>query len=191
MAVGIAVMNRREACAAALAGGIGAAWRCASAATAGSGADSRERALAEQRMQTCTAANARGVGLQAEYFDKDHCQGIARLVRVEGPVEFDPASDVEARGARSARWRGWIKPPLPGLYGFHANHREARIVLAHQAFDGRSAGGGLIALAAGRFYPVLLEAHGLRASPQGVRLEWTAPHGMRYLVPRASLFLPT
>jgi hypothetical protein len=35
-----------------------------------------------------------------------------------------------------------------------------------------------------------LEVHGLTVSMAGVRLEWTAPHGMRFVVPRLLLYLP-
>jgi hypothetical protein len=51
----------------------------------------------------------------------------------------------------------------------------------------------LVEMSAGRFYPVLIELKGLNpaAAQQRVRLEWTAPHGARYLIPRALLHQPT
>ena len=66
------------------------------------------------------------------------------------------------------------------------------IVVAHQVFNGGD-GSALnqIEMAAGRYYPLVLEVHGLNVTVDEVRLEWTAPHGMRYLLPRALMYLPT
>ncbi|OYY65287.1 MAG: hypothetical protein B7Y51_03320 [Burkholderiales bacterium 28-67-8] len=152
----------------------------------------KESERASNRMELCSAANPEGVGLQAEYFAAADCTGPAILSRVEGPVELDAATVWPQGSPGSARWRGWVKPPLPGKYVFHADHPGAKIVVARQVFQGGDdAISNQIELEAGRYYPVLLEVHGLNISMTGVRLEWTAPHGMRFVVPRALLYLPT
>jgi hypothetical protein len=46
-------------------------------------------------------------------------------------------------------------------------------------------------MAAGRFYPIQIELARSAAVEQALRLEWTAPHGARYVVPKALLFAPT
>lgn len=147
-----------------------------------------ERERAQQRMQTCSAANAPGAGLQAEFFAAPGFQGAVLARRVDGPLELLPA-DWPAGAVRSARWRGWVRPPLPGRYAFHASLPQARLVVARQEF--RPGGTEQLEMAAGRYYPVLLEVARLDGPPPPLRLEWTAPHGLRYLVPRALLYLPT
>lgn len=147
-----------------------------------------ERERAEQRMQTCSAANVAGVGLRAEFFSAPGFQGAPIVTRVDGPLELLPA-DWPAGGVRSARWRGWVRPPLPGRYAFHTNLPQARLVVARQEFG--AAAPAALDLAAGRFYPVVLELARLDGPPPALRLEWTAPHGLRYLVPRGLLYLPT
>jgi len=152
----------------------------------------KESERASNRMELCSAANSAGVGLQGEYFAAGDCTGHALLSKVEGPVELDPATVWPQGSPGSARWRGWVKPPLPGKYVFHVDHPSAKIVVARQVFQGGDdSSSNQIEMAAGRYYPVLLEVHGLNVSMAGVRLEWTAPHGMRFLVPRALLYLPT
>lgn len=152
----------------------------------------KESELASKRMELCSAANPTGLGLQGDYYEADDCTGPIILSRVEGPVQLDPAAVWPQKAPRSARWRGWIKPPLPGKYAFHADHPRAMIVVAHQVFNGGD-GSALnqIEMAAGRYYPLVLEVHGLNVTVDEVRLEWTAPHGMRYLLPRALMYLPT
>lgn len=151
-----------------------------------------EGGRAEQSMRMCSAANGSGVGLLAEYFAADQCQGLPVLSRVEGPVEWDPGEVWSGTSPASARWRGWVKPPLPGTYTFHAAHPGARIVVARQALlnvaDSKMEP---ISMEAGRYYPITLEVHALYKSPAFIRLEWTAPHGMKFLIPRSLLYLPT
>jgi hypothetical protein len=152
----------------------------------------KESQRASNLMALCSAANSAGIGLRGEYFATEDCSGPAILSRVDGPVHLDPAEVWSHGSPSSARWRGWVKPPLPGKYAFHAKHPGATIVVAHQILqvaDGSTT--QEIEMAAGRYYPLLLEIHGLNASTDGVRLEWTAPHGMRFVIPRALLYLPT
>ena len=58
------------------------------------------------------------------------------------------------------------------------------------AENGTSVDGG-IDLVAGRYYPIYVSIDLLQPSFKGVRLEWTAPYGARYVVPKALLHLPT
>lgn len=151
---------------------------------------------AEQRANLCTSANAVGVGLRGEYFAGEAGQGEPLLMRVDSPVDFDASLDWPAhladRRPQSARWSGWIKPPLTGAYRFHADAPGLRISVAKQVVAGQGAvPNAPIELTAGRFYPILMELSDVGPGMGRVRLEWTAPHGARYLVPRSLLFLPT
>lgn len=149
---------------------------------------------ADQRGQICSGSNTSGVGLRGEYFANEQCQGPVLLARVDGPVDFDRSLDWPAERQRelprSVRWSGWVKPPLSGSYRFHANASGARITVAKQVVSGEGAGSDAkVELAAGRYHPITLEVPRLGDNP--LRLEWTAPHGSRFIVPRALLYLPT
>ncbi len=98
------------------------------------------------------------------------------------------------RSARpvSARWTGWVRPPLAGRYRFHLATPRARVSLSREVVveDGVSTGDG-IELAVGKYYPIAISIDNLSPSFTGARLEWTAPYGARYVVPQALLNLPT
>jgi len=153
-----------------------------------------EARQAAERMAMCSAANAAGVGLRGEYFARERCAGAPLLVRLDGAIDFDTSFDMPAEGTqrrpRSARWSGWVKPPITGHYRFHAGTPDARIVVARQALTGPDAAAD-VELSAGRFYPIVVELDRIAAADERIRLEWTAPHGARFLVPRALLYLPT
>jgi len=171
-------------------------WSCARSETValptGNGLNAKEGARAEQSMQMCSSANGSGVGLLAEYFGADQCKGIPVLSRVEGPIDWDPAELWSEGRPASARWHGWVKPPIPGNYRFHATHPGARIVVARQSFpDENDQSKAVISLEAGRYYPISLEVHALHVSTSPIRLEWIAPHGMQFLIPKSLLYLPT
>jgi hypothetical protein len=149
-----------------------------------------------RRNVLCSPSNALGVGLRGEYFDEVNWQGARLLTRVDPVVDFDASLDWpagEARRPLSARWTGWIKAPISGSYRFHVDASGARVVVALQTLSGEGAPPAAeIKLDAGRFYPVSIEIARL-GIPAGKRvtLEWTAPYGARFLVPRALLHLPT
>lgn len=153
---------------------------------------------AARRAELCSAANAAGVGLRGEYFTAERCAGAPLLVRLDGTIDFDTSLDWPAeyhdRPPRSVRWSGWVKPTLSGHYRFHAGAGDARIVVARQPLAGPDAppGGASLELAAGRFYPIRIDLEHIAhdTAEQRIRLEWTAPHGARFLVPRALLYLP-
>jgi hypothetical protein len=155
-----------------------------------------ELAQADQRAQMCTAANAVGVGLRGEYFRLPALAGEVLLRRVEPTIDFDAAlewpAELAAQRPQSVRWSGWIKPPLSGLYRLHVTAPGAKLFVANREFLGTAAADARIDLAAGRFYPLRIEWD-IPAQPpvDRVRLEWTAPHGARYVVPRPLLFQPT
>lgn len=152
---------------------------------------------ADARADLCTAVNAVGVGLRGEYFAKTSMVGPAILVRVDTVVDFDALSlrSPSGRGetmVESVRWSGWIKPPLSGMYRFHADTPNMRVLVARNVVAGEGAAAdGKVDLAAGRFYPIEVTVTKLGDAGTPIRLEWTAPHGARYLVPRALLHLPT
>ena len=123
-------------------------------------------------------------------------RGTLLLSRVDSIVDFDagfewPTTQADQR-PESVRWTGWIKPSLNGRYRFHASHAGADLVVARQQMVGKDASASAsIELAAGRFYPIALEIDHLGVMKERLRLEWTAPHGARYVIPRALLFLPS
>jgi hypothetical protein len=148
------------------------------------------------RADMCTAVNAVGVGLKGEYFAEADLAGSTRLVRIDDVIDFDAsvgnASGNEREPVRSVRWSGWLKAPISGSYRFHADAPGMRVSVARTVVaETGVASGEKIDLAAGRFYPVEVEVRELVASAPRIRLEWTAPHGARYVVPKALLHLPT
>lgn len=161
----------------------------------------RDRMAAEllraaERANICTAANAVGVGLRGEYFSETSLRGTKRIVRVDDVVDFDRSikgpAGVVSQTVSSVRWSGWIKAPLSGKYLFHADAPNMRIMVAHKAVAGGDAPEAQkVDLDAGRFYPIEIVVNQLTDSDARIRLEWTAPHGARYVVPKALLHLPT
>ena len=156
----------------------------------------REFERAARRAELCSTSNAVGTGLRGEYFAGELGRGDPLLVRTDATIDFDRSLEWPVQGGlrqpASARWTGWVKPPISGRYRFHADQPAARLVVARQVMVGEGAGADAsIELASGRFYPVTLEMKRLGGMQDRLRLEWTAPHGARYLVPRALLFMPT
>jgi hypothetical protein len=157
------------------------------------GAELRE---AERRASLCSASNVAGTGLRGEYFAGDKATGTPLLVRVDSTVDFDRSFDWPSGASgphpRSAQWSGWIKAPISGRYRFHTSQPKSSLVVARQAMLGLDAKDGeSIELTAGRFYPVTLRVGGLDALQGRLALEWTAPFGARYVVPRQLLYVPT
>lgn len=149
-----------------------------------------------ERAELCSGANIVGVGLRAEYFEKAGWRGEPMLVRTDGSVDFVGAADLpeelRATPPKSIRWTGWIKAPTHGAYRFHVMPADARVSVSRQDLDaGHAAAGAPVDMMAGRFYSIVVEVDGLTAASLPVRLEWTAPHGARYVIPRALLNLPT
>jgi len=144
----------------------------------------------------CSSASVAGVGLLGEYYVSERWVGRPVLTRTDGAIDFDASLDWPAQEhpqrPRSVRWTGWIKPPLTGRYRFHADVPGTRILVSRQLVAGGDAQGG-IELAAGRFYPITVELSEIAGlgSEARLRLEWTAPHGARFVVPRALLYMPT
>lgn len=151
---------------------------------------------AAERANICTAANAVGVGLRGEYFADADLRGPAVLVRVDDVVDFDASirqhAETGAQKVSSVRWAGWIKSPISGQYRFHADAPGMKVLVARNVVAGADAPpDAKVDMAAGRFYPVEVVVSQITDSPTRIRLEWTAPHGARYVVPRALLQLPT
>ncbi|MBC7958098.1 MAG: hypothetical protein H7Y33_19780 [Cytophagales bacterium] len=141
----------------------------------------------------CSGRNMGGVGLKGDYFAHVAMQGEPLLSRVDGTVEFDASFDwpIEKLPSRprAARWQGWVKVPLSGRYRFHGGPSAAITVSALPMAGPLAAPDATLDMAAGSFYPIVMEVDLTNATH--VRLEWTAPHGLRYVIPRALLFLPT
>jgi hypothetical protein len=157
-----------------------------------------ELAAAKRQSEVCSDRNAAGVGLRGEYFPAPGFKGKPLVTRVDAAVNFSkdlewPSSLKNAK-PQSVRWSGWVRPAMTGLYSFHVSAPGARITISRQAIQsGTAVASQQIALAAGRYYPVVIEVPALDAPgfDGAIQFEWTAPHGMRFLVPRALLYLPT
>jgi hypothetical protein len=118
------------------------------------------------------------------------------LVRTDPSIDFIGVSDLpenlRAEVPKSIRWSGWVKAPTSGTYRFHVAPASVRVSVSRLVLETASSPEGApVDMAAGRFYPIVVEADGLSVSGLPVRLEWTAPHGARYVIPRALLNLPT
>jgi hypothetical protein len=155
-----------------------------------------EAKRAARQNDLCSAANATGTGLRGEYFARTAGKGEPLLVRVDATIDFDSSFEWPAQRASqrpgAVRWTGWVKPPVSGRYRFHLDQPSARVLVSRQVLAGEGAApDSAIELEAGRFYPVLLEVDRLESISGRLRFEWTAPHGARYLVPRALLFTPS
>jgi hypothetical protein len=143
-------------------------------------------------MQLCSASNSAGIGLIAEYFASDEFRNPPMFSRIDGPVFLDPSEFFSDRRPTAVRWRGWIKPPLSGEYSFHMKHSHIEIKIS-QAVVTESARGHLepVTLSAGRYYPIYVEAKKISSITEGIGLEWTAPHGMRFIIPKSLLYTPS
>lgn len=145
--------------------------------------------------QLCTSRNLPGVGLRGEYFAEPNAKGKVLLSRLDLQVDFDsnllwPAT-LQKTKPKSVRWTGWIRVPLGGVYTFHLPEGQAGEVQIANAVALTAAGqSNKIELTAGRFTPVAITVPRLAADIP-VKLEWTAPHGLRYTVPRGLLYPPT
>lgn len=153
--------------------------------------------LAARRGELCSTANATGIGLRGEYFSLAFGRGKLLLTRTDSAIDFDrgfewPSGQTSQR-PESVRWTGWVKPSLAGRYRFHVDQPYVRLVVARQTMLGEDARDAefVIELASGRFYPVTLQIDHISSMKGRLSLEWTAPHGARYLIPRALLFLPS
>jgi hypothetical protein len=117
------------------------------------------------------------------------------LSRLDLQVDFDAGllwpAELQKTRPTSARWTGWIRVPLGGAYVFHLpDGQKGEIAVANEVAltaDGQSK---KIELIAGRFSPISVTLPAFSAD-KPVKLEWTAPHGLRYTVPRGLLYPPT
>lgn len=160
-----------------------------------SGISQVEVERADWRAQLCTSANAVGVGLRGEYFARAGWAGDALMVRTDATLEFGEGLDWPAGQAgvpRSVRWSGWVRAPLTGRYRFHADPPGVSVEVAGQRVGGAdSPADAAVELAAGRFYPIAVAWDRMEPQAGAMRLQWTAPHGARFTIPRNALFLPT
>jgi hypothetical protein len=151
---------------------------------------------AADRANVCSAREAKAAGLTAEYFAKKDFSGPALLTRQEGPLDHAwPQAGQEVSGpVRSARWRGWVRPPFSGSFGFHTDIPGAQITVAGQALANAES---KVELHAGRYHPIQIEFRDAPAVGAGqtplppLKLSWTTPFGARYVLPRAVLYPPS
>ena len=171
-------------------------WRGRPATRPASAALAQRDLDAATQNALCSAANAVGVGLQGAYFDGERWSGRVLFERLDAAIDFAPgfaaAASASGAPAQSVRWKGWIKAPLNGKFRFHATAPGLSIRIANQPAAGEGAAEERpIEMNAGRFYPIQIELARTADATGALRLEWTAPHGARYVVPRALLFPPT
>jgi hypothetical protein len=173
---------------------VNAAIHGPAAASSDAGLMASELQQAQIRGSRCSVREAKATGLLAEYFDQPGWRGKALLSRLEGPLNGDwPGAGQQAQApVRSARWRGWVRAPVSGLYAFHVDWPEAQIRVSGQALTATQT----VHLDAGRYHPIHIELEDLAARPAGavlppLNLAWTAPHGARYTVPKAVMFKPS
>jgi hypothetical protein len=162
-----------------------------------------EMAIAQVRGNVCSAREAKAAGLRAEYFAQAELGGEPVLVRMEGPIDspWPLAGRDVSQPVQSARWRGWVRPPVSGRYAFHTDVPGATIRVSGQLLSPSrnvtTPANPTVELAAGRYHPIVVEVPRLpgagkaTAAVTGLQLSWTAPHGARYLVPKAVLFPPS
>lgn len=151
-----------------------------------------EEILAAQREQVCSSRNKAGAGLRGQYFSVAGCAGDPRVTRLDGPVELEGTPDWPIGEIRSIRWQGWVRPPLPGRYFFHMDGQAADVTIGRVLVLERTSTQSVpIEFAAGRYYPVDVRVEARNPASLRARLSWTAPHGIKFLIPRASLYPPT
>ncbi len=166
-----------------------------SAVAAPQGLAEGELAWSALRGSLCSGANPVGMGLRGEYFELPGFRGQAGLVRNDRGIDFDDSLEwrptAALRRPGSVRWTGWVKPPVSGRYRFHLGIADATVRVARQTVVAQG-GSADVELAAGRYAPIVIEVPALpRHAAAGLRLEWTVPHGARFVVPRALLFPPS
>ena len=166
------------------------------AATPESAMAKYELERAAKRGDLCSPSNPIGVGLRGEYFAAENCEGPILLTRTDPVIDFEASLDWPAQRhnepPHSVRWSGWVKPPIGGAYRFHCDAPGARVLVSKivQAGEG-AASDAQVDLAAGRFAPLVVELRRLSSAAGRVRLEWTAPYGARFVIPRPLLHLPS
>jgi PA14 domain len=145
--------------------------------------------------QLCTSRNLPGNGLRGEYFAAVGFKGKPAVSRLDLQVDFDaqmlwPAEQAKSP-PRSVRWSGWIRVPLNGNYTFHlSDGQQGEIKVANDVALSANGEAKKVELFAGRFTPVTVSVPAL-AVGKPLKLEWTAPHGLRFTVPRGLLYPPT
>jgi hypothetical protein len=147
------------------------------------------------RAALCSENNAKGTGLLGAYFAHALDQGQPWLRSSDGAIDFEASFDwpsqMQGKHPSAARWHGWVKPVVSGLYKFHADQQEVNITVARQPMSGPGAEtDAMIELVAGRFYPITLEVKNINRIVGRLRLEWTTPYGARFVIPGVSLFMP-
>ncbi len=84
---------------------------------------------------------------------------------------------------KSARWQGWIRPPVSGTYKFKSQSTSVDLTIRKTIVIGPG-------LVAGRFYPADMSANANESGIGKVTLEWSTPYGATYVIPHTMLFLP-
>lgn len=144
----------------------------------------------ETASSLCSSRNIIGVGLQGEYFQQNNFGGKPLMVRTDRLLD---SSQLQfSQDTKSVRWSGWVKAPISGLHRFHFDHPDARILVSKVDFSlDKQKSTEPIDMKVGSFYPIELHLSNVeKVTDSPLRLEWTPPHGYRYLISPAMLFLP-
>jgi PA14 domain len=145
--------------------------------------------------QLCTSRNLPGTGLRGEYFAQPQFQGKPLLSRMDLQVDFDELllwpAELGKNKPKSVRWNGWIRVPVSGVYSFHLSEgQQGEIKVSNAVATTLANNSQKVELVGGRFTPVSIDVPALAAG-KPIKLEWTAPHGLRFTVPRGLLYPPT
>ncbi len=133
-----------------------------------------------------TDSNGRVHGLTGSYFKGATPQGTPVLTRLDPVIDFTwvkqtPVGDWPA-AEFSARWEGFLVPPVTGTYQLGANGHnnyslslDGERLVAYRGVHEASQRVKSVDLEAGRFYRISLEFANTGAAPQ-IQLVWSLPH---------------
>jgi uncharacterized repeat protein (TIGR01451 family) len=117
-----------------------------------------------------------------------------RTVRVDSTINFTWKADgplETVAGGASARWTGFVSPPVAGSYTFAVTANrgvrlwvDGRLLIDTWASKSLSTISGTIALGVGQYYPIRLESRG----GQRLSLTWSAPGLPVQPIPTARLY---
>jgi hypothetical protein len=140
----------------------------------------------------------KGNGLMGYYFGRTNFEGSV-VVRLDERVDFDWSSAAPALGMPqdhfSVIWSGDVEAPVDGDYVFSVFADDAaRLTVSSNvavevAWPGRSreASSGVVTLAAGARYPLMLK-YQERSGTASVRLYWQGPGMSRRIIPKDRLY---
>ncbi len=142
-------------------------------------------------------------GLKGDYFaSRDFKRDKRMIERTDAVVNFNfgaasPEADKFANDEFSIRWKGSLIPRETGWYEFtvhtengarlNVNDHETPLIDAWVRSGSETDFSGSRFLLAGRVYPIELEWFKFKEPTASISLFWKAPHGVKEVIPAASL----